>query len=246
MADEVTTAVPAAAAPATTTEAPAAPVAAPATPAVQDVAAALGAAPEAAKPADAPAAPNPDALTMPGKDATPEAWAEFYGKIGRPESADKYELPVPEGDNGAFAKAVAPMLHKAGLTGEQAKTLATEWNAMQAKAEADYVAGENARITALNTKNKAEADALKTEWGDQNDANMEHARRAMRKFFPADKAGDVISAIEGVVGYKGTITMLHSIGKGMAEHSAPGLGDNTSGGGAPKTLAERMYPGMVQ
>lgn len=249
MADETTAAAPAAAAPAST-EAPAAALAAepaaPAAPAVNDAAAALGApAAEAAKPAEAPAAPNPDALTMPGKDATPEQWSEFYGKIGRPESPDKYDLPLPEGNDGAFAKAVAPMLHKAGLTSEQAKVLATEWTAMQTKAEADYLAGENARIEAQNSKNKAEADALKTEWGDQNDANMEHARRAMRQFFPAEKAGDVIAAIEGVVGYKGTITMLHDMGKGMGEHGAPGLGDNTSGGGTPKTLAERMYPNMT-
>lgn len=184
---------------------------------------------------------------MPGKDATPEAWAEFYGKLGRPESPDGYEFPIPEGQDGTFAKTVAPMLHKAGITGEQAKILGNEWNALQAKAEADYAASESARINAINTKNKAEAEALKTEWGDQNDANMEHARRAMRQFLPADKAGAVIAAIESAVGYKGAITMLHAIGKGMTEHGAPGLGDTTAGGGAvQKTLAERMYPGMTQ
>lgn len=182
---------------------------------------------------------------MPGKDATPEAWAEFYGKLGRPETAEGYEFPIPDGQDGTFAKTVAPMLHKAGITGEQAKVLGNEWNALQAKAEADYAASETARINAINTKNKAEADALKTEWGDQNDANMEHARRAIRQFFPAEKAGNVIAAIESAVGYKATIAMLYEMGKGMGEHGAPGLGDTTAGGGAvQKTLAERMYPGM--
>lgn len=183
---------------------------------------------------------------MPSKDATPEQWAEFYGKLGRPESADGYELPLPDGNDGAFAKRVAPMLHKANLTTEQAKILATEWNAMNAEEEAAYVAAENARITALNNKNQAEAESLKTEWGEKHTENMEFARRAMTQFFPQDKAGQVIAAIEGVVGYKGVITMLHDMGKGLAEHGAPGLGENTSGAGAPKTLAERMYPGMTQ
>jgi hypothetical protein len=246
MADENSTATAATAAPVTPAAAPAA-TDTPAVPAavapvaVNDAAAALGA--EAPKPADAPAAdPNaPPVLTMPGKDATPEQWAEFYTKLGRPETADGYELPIPEGSDDAFAKQMAPLLHKHGITAEQAKGLATDWNAMQSKAATDWQAAENARITAMNTKNQAEADALKTEWGDKHAENFEFAKRAMRQFFPAEKASDVVSAIERVVGYRGVITMLHDMGKGLAEHGAPGLGEQTSGS-PTKSLAERMYP----
>ena len=197
---------------------------------------------DAPKPADPPA-PAPEALTMPGKDATPEDWSAFYAKLGRPETPEAYELPLPEGDDGAFAKQVAPMLHKAGITGEQAKSLAADWNAMQAEQVAAATAAEQARITAMDTKNRAEAETLKTEWGQAHDENMHLAKQAVAQFLPKEQAGDIIAAIESRVGYRATIEMLHAIGKGLGEHDAAGLGQ--SNGGEAKPLANRMYPNMA-
>ena len=198
---------------------------------------------DAPKAPDAPATPEaPAALNMPGKDATPEDWAAFYTQLGRPETAEGYELPVPEGDDGAFAKQVAPMLHKHGITAEQAKGLATDWNAMLAEQAAVATAAEQARITAMDTKNRAEAETLKTEWGQEHDANMHHAKQAVSQFLPKEQAGNIIAAIEAQVGYKATIQMLHAIGKGLAEHDAAGLGAKT--GGEAKPLANRLYPGL--
>ncbi len=209
--------------------------AAPADPAVVDPAA--PAVVDAAKPEDAPAA-----LALPGKDATPEQWAEFYGKIGRPETPEAYELPLPEGDDGAFAKQMAPVLHKHGVTADQAKGLATEWNAMVAQQNADQAAADQAAITALDVQNKAEAAALQNEWGQQHDANMHFAKLAINQFVPGDNAPGVVAAIESVLGYKGTIQMLHNIGKGLGEHDAAGMGGNGSGTPA-KSLADRLYGG---
>lgn len=180
---------------------------------------------------------------MPGKDATPEEWSAFYNQLGRPETPDAYELPVPEGDPGEFVKDVAPMLHKAGLTSEQAKTLAGEWNAYMAaqneaaaKAQADQVAAAAAR-------NLAESQALQNEWGANHEANMELARRAVRQFMPGDKAGPAIAALEGVLGYRGAIEFLHGVGKGLGESDAVGMGATSSA--APQShmqsLAERLY-----
>lgn len=239
MADEITTTTTAPAADATTTPVAAntnTPPAAPTQP--LSAAGALGADTPAGtdKPADAEPA---NALTMPGKDATPEQWGEFYAQLGRPETPEGYELPLPEGDDGAFAKQVAPLLHKHGLSAEQAKGLAGDWNEMvasMAKQDAEAQAAHNAQMHAKNT---AEAASLKTEWGQQHDANMEFARRAVRQFM-GDQAGDVIAAIESKIGYKATIQMLHGIGKGLGEHDAPGMGQNNSGV-SQKTLAERFY-----
>ena len=49
-----------------------------------------------------------------------------------PATADAYEIPVPDGESPEFAKAVAPLFHKAGLSATQAKALAEGWNEMQA------------------------------------------------------------------------------------------------------------------
>lgn len=236
----------------TDTTAPAAPAApavaaAPASaPAPVTAAAALMADPAAAPVADAPApaAGDPAAtapLVMPGKDATPEQWSEFYAAIGRPETPEAYELPLPEGDTGEFAKEMAPILHKNGITAEQAKGLAADWNAMVAKQTEAFTAAEAAHAQAMNAKNTAEAQALQNEWGQAHTENMELARRAIRQFIPTDKAGQTIAAIEGVLGYKGAIQFLHGIGKGLGEGDAAGLGTN-NGGTAIKPLAERLWP----
>lgn len=234
--------------------APAAPVAAPAAAPAAPVSAASAlladtaapAAPAAVDPAApaAPAAGEPAAaapLVMPGKDATPEQWAEFYAALGRPETPEAYELPVPEGDTGEFAKEMAPILHKHGITADQAKGLAADWNAMVAKQTEAMAAAEAAHVQAMNAKNTAEAQALQNEWGQAHPENMELARRAIRQFIPTDKAGETIAAIEGVLGYKGAIQFLHGIGKGLGESDAAGLGTN-NGGTAIKPLSERLWP----
>lgn len=183
---------------------------------------------------------------MPGKDATPEDWSAFYAQIGRPETPEGYELAVPEGDNGAFAKQMAPILHKHGVTAEQAKGLAADWNAMVTAQIAEMDAADAAAAVAMNSRNVAEAAALKNEWGQAHDANMHFAKLAVQQFMPADKAGDVIAAIESKIGYKATIEFLHGIGKGLGEHDAAGMGSNNAGAGVTKSLAERLYPGAVQ
>ena len=185
---------------------------------------------------------QPEALTMPGKDATPEQWAEFYGKIGRPETPDAYEMELPEGDDGTFAKAVAPLLHKTGITSEQAKQLSQGWNQMRSEAEATMAQQAADAAQAAHVQNTAEAATLKSEWGQQFDANMHHAKLAVQQFLPKDKAADTISALESKLGYKATIEFLHNIGKGLGEHDAAGMGSNNAGTPA-KSLADRLYGG---
>jgi len=229
-----------------TAAAPAAPTAAPAAPAAPLTAASAltdtPAGDPAAAPAEAPATDaEPPALKMPGKDASPEEWAAFYNQIGRPETPDAYELPVPEGDDGTFAKQMAPLLHKHGLSAEQAKGLATDWNAFVASQQQAAAAAETQRLQAAHAQNTAEAEALRNEWGQQHDANMHFAKQAVKQFVPGEKAGDVIAAIEGVLGYKGTIQFLHSVGKGLGEGDAVGLGANND---APrKSAAQILYGG---
>ena len=182
---------------------------------------------------------------MPGKDATPEEWAAFYNQLGRPETPDAYQIPVPEGDDGAFAVEVAPMLHEAGLTQKQIDILAPKWNEFVAAKTAEAAKAEESRLAALHSKNTAEAAELKNEWGQKHDANMEFARRAVKQFMPSEKAGDAIAALEGVLGYKGTIAFLHGIGAGLGEHDASaGLNGSGAQSAPQKTLAQRMYPSM--
>lgn len=207
MADEITTTT-AAPAPADTSAA-AALTATPAT------AAATQAAPAAATPTPA----TEPGLTLPGKDATPEAWSEFYGKLGRPEKSSEYELTVREGEDAEFVGQVADVMHKYGLTKSQAQGLQKD---LESQALERIGKAEEARIAALDAKNKAEQAELKNELGEKFDGQMELAKRAVRQFAGAEQAGDIITAIEDKIGYKATMQFFMSIGHGLGEHDAGG------------------------
>jgi len=70
-----------------------------------------------------------DALRVPKQDATPEEWDKFYSKLGRPETADKYEYKRPEGlppdlpYTDELATASKSWMHGAGLTPNQAQSV---------------------------------------------------------------------------------------------------------------------------
>lgn len=180
-------------------------------------------------------------MKLPPKDASPEQWAEFYKAVGAPDTPEAYQLPVPEGQDTGFAKTAAEWFKDAGLLPQQAQALASKWNEFTAAQAAATEAAEAQRIAQLDQQNKVQEAALKNEWGQSHDANMELARRAVRQFIPSEKAPDVISALEDRLGYAETIKLLHSIGKGLGEHDAPGLGRAPSPG--RKSAAEILYGG---
>ena len=192
-------------------------------------------------PTDEPKTIEAPPVTLPGKDATPEEWAAFYGAMGRPETPEAYELPLPDGDDGAFANTMKPLLHKHGLSAEQAKGLAADWNELTAGMAAEQAKAEAAAELAQHSKNTEEAAELANEWGKSNTQNMEFAKRGIAQFVPGDAAQktEVIAAVERVLGYKETIKFFHGIGKGLSEGGAAGL-DST----APTKVyapGERMY-----
>lgn len=124
-----------------------------------------------------------DKVVIPGKDASEEEMAAFYAKIGRPESADKYEYKLPEGvqmdDN--LAKSFKEVAYRAGLTARQAQAL-VEWDAQQKL--------ENARgyQTKQETALKESLDAYKQSLGGEEKfkATVDKARVAVRALAPDD------------------------------------------------------------
>lgn len=152
------------------------------------------------------------------KEGDAEGWNAFYAKLGRPESAAGYSLPVPDGDDGAFAKQAAEWMHAAGLTPAQAQMLAgknNEFMAAQMKAHQEQQAVESDRQMA----------ELKTEWGQAYEQNSEIARRAAKQFGLTE---DMLSGIEDAIGTKQLMVLFNSIGQGLGEHKAQGIGAGDS------------------
>lgn len=158
-----------------------------------------------------------------------------------PETPDGYELPVPEGDDPAFSKAVAPIMHKAGLSAAQAKALAEGWNEMQAAERAKATeAAANAEKQAQALFKQQDAD-LKRDWGAKDAENRELARRATTLIEGGEKVQQsVIDAMEGSSNYTAVMKFFASVGRMMAEDTAHGINTQTSNP-SPYPAAANFY-----
>jgi len=118
------------------------------------------------------------AIVIPTQDSKPEEWADYYKRIGRPESADGYEIG-PQDHQGL--KTLRQAAHDAGMSVEQFKKfigrLGTDVQGMtKAQKEA-------------HQKRLADLDkGLKTEWGDKYETQRELAVRAYKSLVDEDAA----------------------------------------------------------
>ncbi|WP_186276569.1 hypothetical protein [Burkholderia gladioli] len=150
------------------------------------------------------------------------ALREVEGKYAAPDKPEGYEL----GD-GDFAKTAATWFHENGVPSATAKALAGKWNTyvqdQTAAAEAARVAAGEQQIT-----------ALRTEWGDSYDKNVELGRQAMRKF---GVSGEVIDKLAGASGDAAVIKTFSQIGAAISEGTLnPG---GTASSGAALTEEQR-------
>ena len=104
-------------------------------------------------------------LTVPGDDAPPEAWNEFYDKAGRPADPKDYTLPVDKVEwndvvtrDENMEQWFAKTAHEAGLTPRQAEKLFTSYvDQLKASGETTVQQMRQAYDQGVND--------LKTEWG---------------------------------------------------------------------------------
>jgi hypothetical protein len=176
-------------------------------------------------------------ILAPKSDDDADGWSAVYDRLGRPESADKYDLPVPEGDDGSFAQAVAPVLHELGLTSKQAKGLAEWWN------ETSGARIEQEREAFIN-KSEQDFAALRREWGAAADQNVDLAKRALVRF--GQDAGidaDGLERLEQAIGTGPMLKLFHSIGASFAEGSFV-ASDQPSGGAMTPQQAQNKIASM--
>ncbi len=130
--------------------------------------------------------PADQLFRVPGADADDKVYDEIYGKLGRPESPDKYTLKPPEGQKDwgepdkQFHAAMLPALHKAGLNQRQLETIMGAWNDYAGKVKGAEATATAAGIEAARTK-------LQGEWGDKFDENIGLADQALTHFATAAK-----------------------------------------------------------
>lgn len=157
-------------------------------------------------------------LPEPRQDWTESQWAEFYKRVGRPDSPDKYNVPkveLPENfkldDN--LVKAAKEQLHKLGLTGKQFEGAMSYYLELIKK---DYQTTQDAV-----TQRKSEGvTKLKGEWKDDFDANLNLAKAVLNKF--GDEAAVKFINDTGLGDHPEFIKMFHKIGKAISEDTLGG------------------------
>ncbi len=178
------------------------------------------------------AAPEPFLKELP-KEGDADAWSALYAKLGRPESAEGYDLPVPEGQDGAFAKQTSGWMHELGLNKQQAQGLAEKWNAHQAQQA-------EAQQAAITKQAETDLTSIKQEWGAQFDENKAVMAKAVNTFAPPefiemlDKSGLINSPV--------IAKMFLKIGAAINEDKSVAAKSSPQGGEIP--LAQRLWPDM--
>lgn len=147
-------------------------------------------------------------LTLPADDK-PESWAPIFDRLGRPKTADEYQLPLPEGDNGEFAKVAAGWFHEQGIPKKAAQAIAAKWNDFAKQSVEKQTAERQSKVAASQ-------EALKAEWKTDYDKNMAVAQQAAQKL---GFTKEIVDSLEDKLGYDGVMKFVHSLGAKLGEHN---------------------------
>jgi hypothetical protein len=163
-----------------------------------------------------------DRIGIPKGDDDKAGWDNFYKAGGRPDAPDKYDLKgLPEGFDKSLVEGFTKAAHASGLGTKQANAVVQWFVEHGAKSVNDRQAN-------IDSKNELELQSLMTEQG----ANYKEFTKIGTAAATALGLSEAeVDKLEEVLGTKRTLSMLHSIGKGMKEtRFADGNGPGNGGG----------------
>jgi hypothetical protein len=156
-------------------------------------------------------------ITLPRAD-DPAGFRAVFSKLGMPDTADKYDLPMPKDANPAYATWAKETFHKVGLTAAQAKELTAANNDYYAKAQ---VAAEADYQRELTTQKAT----LLGEWKGGYERMMNAAQTAVHAL---GFTGDMVDMLESKMGYAGVMKFFAGLGQKLG-----GEDGFETGSGAP-------------
>jgi len=170
-------------------------------------------------------------VELPGEDADPQKINEFYAKLGRPDSPDKYDLKMPADADPKVTDFYKNLAHKHGLSAKQAAGLYGEWN--------EFVTGlghqSEAEMVAASEREVAD---VKKEWGQAFEQNLDAGRRAAAAL-GYDQAK--LDAMEAKLGTAETLRLFATLGSKMGEDSfAGGEREGSSFALSPATAKQQI------
>lgn len=141
------------------------------------------------------------------KDEDTEGWSKLYTKLGRPESADKYEIEADE----SIKAQVQQTFFDAGLTARQSKEIVDWFNKTSAtqKEMADKL---------IEEQSNKERDEVFAEWGESKDKNAQLMERGAKLL--SDNEEDW-SKVELALGTKKFMQVMKTLGESISEDTLP-------------------------
>ncbi len=176
-----------------------------------------------------------EGIQRPGENATPEEMASFYGALGRPETADKYEFNregQPEGmaafNSPEMDNAAKDIFHKYGLTPEQATGIQTDYEALLGETYSQQVAAEQ------QLDNDFEAMTTKA-FGNEKETILANAKALLTENTPEEFSDYVQNLpIEALTVMAGVLDKIKS--KYISEDAFDTIKGGSSGAGTVEEL----------
>jgi len=194
--------------------------------------------PAAVAPVVAPVAPGTTLLTGAPDPAAPAV--ETPAAVVAPVVPEKYEFKAPEGVtfDQAQIDAFTPVAKELGLTNEQAQKLVD----LQTTHAANAATAQAAQWKSVTDAWAAETKADKDIGGVKFNENVGIASKAIDKFGTPElrKALDD----SGMGNHPAVVRFFVNVGRQISEDTM--ASGNAGGGGAPKTAAEILFPGMTK
>jgi hypothetical protein len=157
-------------------------------------------------------------VEIPGEDADIDRLSQFYNKLGRPESPDKYGIEAGEGLDAELTEWYKNTSHELGLTGKQAKALFEKWNETVSQRET-AMQQETVR------QQEQDIQSLKKEWGQAYENQIDAGRRAVNAL---GYDQNQLNAMEDKLGTAEMLKLFAQIGSKMGEDSFAG-GERSGG-----------------
>jgi len=159
-------------------------------------------------------------VVMPGPEADETAMNDFYTKLGLPEKAEGYELPIPEGDTGELGNWAKGVFHEAGLTAKQAAIVSEKWN--------EYIGGLQGDAATFDEQSAQQAEVeLKREWGAAYDQKVNGINQAASNLGMSE---DQLSGLHASMGPVAAMKFVDSLAGKLGERPVDVGGEELGSG----------------
>jgi hypothetical protein len=158
-----------------------------------------------------------DKIVVPTDKSTPQEWAEFYKKVGRPDDINAYELAQTEmPEEIKMRKEVQESFKKVaydlGLTKKQFSELSKFY-------DTTTLASLNQEVESLKSLAQNTETSLRKEWGAAYESKVDSAQKVINKFFTGKNINKAFNILSSDIGF---VKAMSEVAAALGEDSIKG------------------------